>query len=177
MKKYLLLLILFIAIVACSQKETFKVKVIAEESVYTYETADNGAGPMWTHGNTCIVRYKNKVFASGLETLTDVKPLSNTRWMLFERDDKGWNMLLADPKDRTREPCPMGIAQNGSLFLSVNPARYEQGVMYGPTEPQILQFDAQQPGNPYKILTPVWDGNPPFNDHSYRSFAVDGKRG
>ena len=177
MKKYLFFLILLLVFSACSQRETFKVKIEAEESLYTYEPANNGAGPMWTHGNTCIVRYKDKVFASGLETLKDVKPLSNTRWLLFERNEKGWNLLLADTIDRTREPCPMGVTQAGSVFLSVNPARYEQGVMYGPTEPQILQFDAQQPGNPYKILKPVWDGNPPFNDHSYRSFAVDGNSG
>ncbi len=158
-------------------EETFTVKVEAEEPVYTFEPANNGASPMWTHGNTCIVRYKNKVFASGLETLKDVKPLNNTRWMLFERDKKGWKMLLKDPKDRTREPSPMGIMQDGRLFLTVNPTLTKPGAYNGPSEPQILQFDAKHPSTQYKVLKPVWEGNPPFTEHSYRSFAVDGQAG
>ncbi len=155
----------------------FRAKVEAEESVYTFEPANNGASPMWTHGNTCIVRYKNRVFASGIETLKDVKPLHNTRWLLFERDKKGWKLLLKDPKDRTREPCPLGLMQDGRLFLSVNPTLTEPGAYNGPAEPQILQFDAKHPSASYKVLKPLWDGNPPFTEHSYRSFAVDGHAG
>ncbi len=169
--------LLLIAIYGCSQDESFKIKLIAEDSVYVYEPANNGAGPMWAHGNTCIVRYKNSVFASGIETLKDVPPLCNTRWMLFERRKNGWKKLLADPKERTREPCPLGVTQDGRLLLSVNPSRVPPGVKYGAAEPQILQFDAAHPDNPYEILKPVWDGNPPFMDHSYRSFAVDGNTG
>ena len=156
-------------------EETFNAKVEAEELVYTFEPANNGADPMWTHGNTCIVRYKNKVFASGIETLSDVKPLNNTRWMLFERNRKGWKMLSKDLKDRTREPSPMGIMQDGRLFLSVNPTLTEPGIYNGPAEPQILQFNAKHTSAKYKVLKPVWEGNPPFTEHSYRSFAVDGQ--
>ena len=171
MKKYLFLIVL--VTLACSQKETFTVNVETEESVYTFEPANNGAGPMWAHGNTCIVRYKDKVFASGLETLIDVPPINNTRWMLFERNNTGWKLILKDAKDRTREPCPLGLMQGGRLFLSVNPSLTEPGVNYGPTKPQIFQINAEHPEKPYKVLEPIWEGNPPFTDHSYRSFAVD----
>ena len=68
------LLVILIGPSGDKYNESFQVKVEAEETVYAYEPANNGAGPMWTHGNTTIVRYKNKVFASGLETLKDVKP-------------------------------------------------------------------------------------------------------
>ena len=90
-----------------STESTFGIQVEAEETVYKYEPADNGAGPMWCHGNTCIVRHGDKVVVSGLETLQEVKPLHNTRWMLFERTDKGWELILKDEKERTREPSPL----------------------------------------------------------------------
>ena len=54
-----------------------------EEDVYTYSDADNGAGPMWCSGSTCIVRSGERVFVSGLETVPGAKPLNNCRWTLF----------------------------------------------------------------------------------------------
>jgi hypothetical protein len=56
-----------------------------EEDVYSYEPADNGAGPLWCQGSTCLVRIGDDLFASGLETIKGVKPLNNCRWMLFHR--------------------------------------------------------------------------------------------
>jgi len=156
---------------------SFTARVEAEEAVYTYEPAGNGAGPMWTHGNTCIVRYGKKVFASGIETLPGEKPLNNVRWMLFERDKKGWRLLKKDPADRTREPCPLGITDDGRLFLSVNPTKTESGAYNGPSDPQILQFDARHPEQPYQVLRPVWQDTPPFTEHSYRTFVVDSRNG
>ncbi len=160
-----------------NHNESFQVKVEAEETVYTFEPANNGAGPMWTHGNTTIVRYKNKVFASGLETLKDVKPLHNTRWMLFEKGRGDWKLVLKDPEGRTREPSPMGLMSGGRLLLSANPTLTKPDTYNGPAEPQIFQFNVKNPGNPTKILKPVWEGVPQFTEHSYRSFAVDGKAG
>lgn len=152
----------------------FDARVEVEETVYRYEPADNGANPMWCHGNTCIVRFGDNVFASGLETIKDAKALNNTRWMLFRRDAKRWDLLMKDFKDRTREPCPVGISPDCRLFLSTNPSRTKVDAYNGPAEPQILQFSAQYPTEQYKTLSPVWRGNPKFTEHSYRSFAVDG---
>ena len=52
--------------------------VEAEEDVYTYTAANNGAGPMWCAGSTCLVRIGESVFASGLETIPDAPPLNNS---------------------------------------------------------------------------------------------------
>src|SRR5438132_3538425 len=51
-----------------------------EEVVYHFEPSNNGSGPMWCHGSTCLVRMGDACFASGIETLPGVKPLNNCRW-------------------------------------------------------------------------------------------------
>ena len=76
--------------------------VEAEEDVYNFAPANNGAGPMWCSGSTCLVRIGDDVFASGLETLKDAKPLNNCRWTLYQRTAAGWQLVQADPAGRTR---------------------------------------------------------------------------
>lgn len=155
-----------------------RVSIAAEEEVYRYRPANNGAGPMWARGSTCIVRVGNRVFASGLETLEGVKPLNNCRWLLFMRGDVGWELVQADPTGRTREPCPLAAFPNGPVFLSANPTLVtDPEVAAGPARPEILQFDPTKPRQPFQRILPQWDGNPPFTEHSYRSFAADGLRG
>src|SRR5699024_8069646 len=92
-----------------------------EEQVYSFAPADNGAGPLWCHGSTCLVRIGPDVFASGLETLKDCPPLNNCRWTLLTRRASGWERVQSDPHDRTREPSPLAVFPNGRLFLSANP--------------------------------------------------------
>ena len=146
-----------------------------EEVVYSYEAADNGAGPMWCHGSTCLVRIGDDVFASGLETLKDARPLNNCRWMLFHRGRGGWKKVDFDPSGRTREPCPLTGFSDGRLFLSANPTLSPDPNAYsGPARPEILQFAVDNPTRPTRTLTPVWSGRPRFTEHSYRSFAADG---
>src|SRR6266850_7986406 len=84
--------------------------VEAEEDVYSYTPANNGAGPMWCAGSTCLVRVGDKLFASGLETVADAKPLNNCRWMLFHFSSKGWERVRVDD-GRTREPSPLAAFQ------------------------------------------------------------------
>ena len=148
--------------------------VEVEELVYTFAPADNGSGPLWGNASTCIVRSGSEVFASGLETLKDVPPLNNVRWLLFQRGAEGWALQQADPSGRTREPCPLGLFPGGRLLLSVNPTLTALPARNGAAQPQILEFDAAHPKAPPKTLLPGWDGTPPFSEHSYRSFAVDG---
>ena len=50
-----------------------------EEDVYTFTNANNGAGPMWCHGSTCLVRSGEHLFASGIETVAEAKPINNCR--------------------------------------------------------------------------------------------------
>lgn len=149
--------------------------VEVEEDIYSYESADNGAGPMWCHGSTCLVRVGDRVFASGIETLQNAKPLNNVRWMLFSRSEQGWKKVCVDETGRTREPCPVAGFQKGPLFLSVNPTLNSDPTVYsGPARPEILQFDPANPKTPARTLLPTWQGQPKFTEHSYRSFAADG---
>jgi len=151
-----------------------KPTVEVEDEVYRYEPADNGAGPMWCGGSTCLVRIGKRVFASGLETVTGWKPLNNCRWMLFERLRDGWKQILVDQDGRTREPSPLAAFYDGSLLLSANPTLTEPDVKDGPARPEILLFDTSGSPMKYERLFPGWAGTPPFTEHSYRSFAADG---
>ena len=92
--------------------------VEVEEDVYSLEPANNGAGPMWCSGPTCLVRIGDEVFASGLETLKDAKPLNNCRWTLFKRGSEGWQLQQIDPNGRTREPCPLVTLAGDTLILT-----------------------------------------------------------
>ncbi|MGE5294861.1 MAG: hypothetical protein ACM3VT_08525 [Solirubrobacterales bacterium] len=149
--------------------------VEVEEDVYKHEPANNGAGPMWCHGSTCLVRIGEDVFASGLETIAGAKPLNNCRWMLFRRGSQGWQKTCVDASGRTREPCPMVGFPDGRLFLSVNPTLNTDPNAYaGPARPEILRFAVQDLAKPAETIAPVWSGKPPFSEHSYRSFAADG---
>jgi len=148
--------------------------VEAEEDVYTYTNADNGAGPMWCHGSTCLVRVGGNLFASGLETLPGVKKLNNCRWTLYQRGPNGWQLQRVDETGRTREPAPMAGFSDGRLFLSANPTLTPVGTYAGPAQPEILQFSVKDVKASFERLLPVWDGTPAFTEHSYRTFAADG---
>jgi hypothetical protein len=142
-----------------------------EEDVYTYAPADNGAGPMWCRGNTCIVRQGSQVYASGITTLAEAKPLNNCLPLLFFRDPTGWQQVYQG-KGRTREPCPLGVTGAGKILLSINPTLTPPDTYGGPAQPQILAFSPAQL-TAYDTLLPQWQGTPAFTEHSYRSFAVD----
>ncbi len=150
--------------------------VEAEETVYQYTLADNGAGPLWCRGSTSLVRAGGELFASGLETLEGVPPLNNCRWIFFQRTAEGWRQVAVDPKDRTREPCPLVAFHEGPVFLSVNPTLVtdRQAGGGGPARPEILVFSPANAAGGYETLLPAWNGTPAFTEHSYRSFAADG---
>ena len=167
------LLSAFILVPARAEPPTPVVEI--EEDVYSYKPADNGSGPMWCAGSTCLVRVGDDVFASGLETLEGVKPLNNCRWLLFRRQADGWRQIMADPIGRTREPCPLAGLPNGRLLMSVNPTLVEDlSTRAGPARPEVLLFDATEPEKGFQTIVPKWQGSPPFTEHSYRSFAADG---
>lgn len=148
-----------------------------EEDVYSFQSANNGAGPLWCNGSTCLVRIGDHVFASGLETIEGAKPLNNCRWLLFERTNNGWQRRPADGTGRTREPCPLVGLPAGQLFLSANPTLAALDSYAGPARPEVLRFAVQDPQTPGERLLPVWAGEPAFSEHSYRSFAADGPGG
>lgn len=142
-----------------------------EEAVYRYEPANNGAGPMWCSGSTSLIRSGDRLYAAGLETLKDVPPLNNCRWLLFERDAAGWRRVYADPTGRTREPSPVAGFNDGTIFISANPTLGRPPEPNGgPARPEIFRWSGT--GEP-QLLSPVWEGTPRFTEHSYRSFAAD----
>jgi hypothetical protein len=154
------------------------VAVEVEEPVYSYEPANNGAGPMWCSGSTCLVRLGDEVFASGLETLAEVKPLNNCRWTLYRRGGTGWERAMVDDVGRTREPSPIGVFGDGRVWLSANPTLVEDVSAYGgPSRPELIEFEARRVGAGYRRQFPEWKGEPRFTEHSYRSLALDGERG
>jgi hypothetical protein len=171
-------LVLLTAVLTCAHAAgappALRPVVEAEEDIYTYTNADNGSGPMWCHGSTCLVRIGAEVFASGIETLPNLKPLNNCRWTLYQRGKQGWQLQQVDQIGRTREPSPMVGFPDGRLFLSANPTLTAEGTYNGPARPEILQFSARNVKAPFERLLPVWQGNPRFTEHSYRSFAADG---
>jgi len=57
--------------------------VEVEEDIYSYTNAQNGAGPMWCSGSTTLVRTGDRLFASGLETIPDAKPLNKVSGQPF----------------------------------------------------------------------------------------------
>jgi hypothetical protein len=148
--------------------------VEVEEEVYKYEPANNGAGPMWCRGSTCLVRVGDDVFANGLETVKGVPPMNNCRWVLFHRGKGGWERAFEDRTGLTREPCPLAAFPDGRVFVSVNPALTTRPQpKSNPARPEIFQFAAADPTKPAKQLVPHWSGQPAFTEHSYRSFVAD----
>ena len=147
-----------------------------EQVLYKYKEPNNGSGPMWCHGNTCILRMGEKVFASGIETLPDYKAYNNLRWILFEGTG-GQLKQVADGGDtHEREPCPMVHLPGGRVFLSVNPSATKPNQVDGPAQPQVLEFsanDADAAHQKFKTIIPKWSIKYPGMAHTYRSFSAD----
>jgi len=150
--------------------------VEVEEDVYRYEDADNGSGPFWCFGSTCIIRSNQDVWVSGFEKIAGVNPLNNTRWVLYWRGDDGWRRIAADEQGRTREPSPLAVFGDGSVLLSVNPTLAARDAPSGPARPEILRFSARDAQPSFQSILPKWEGSPVFTEHSYRSFAADGRQ-
>ena len=159
------------------QTHELEPKVEVEEQLYEYKDANNGAGPLWCHGSTCLVGGPFGLVASGVEVIDGAKPLNNIRWTLFRRGESGWNRIAVDEQERTREPSPLVTFQDGRVFLSVNPTLTEPDAYDGPARPEILQLGIGTDSLKLDRILPEWDGTPKFTEHSYRSFAADGPRG
>lgn len=171
--------ILSVAWGALAAETPLRAVVEAEEIVYAFQPANNGAGPMWCHGSTCLVRVGDEVFASGLETIPEAKPLNNCRWTFWRRGADGWQLVRADAEGRTREPAPLvGFPKAGTVFLSANPTLNPPDKSGGgPAQPVLWEFDAGKPGREPRLARPAWatvPKPPEFTEHSYRSFAADG---
>ena len=144
-----------------------------EEEVYSYEPADNGAGPLWCHGSTIVARRDSEVYVAALETLPGQKPLNNCRWSLYGRHTDGWQLLHRDSAGRTREPSPIALLGNGDLLVSANPTLGAPGTYNGPAEPSIARFATTDWSTAPVRELPQWQGQPAFTEHSYRTVSAD----
>lgn len=152
-------------------------RVEAEEEVYTFVPADNGAGPLWASGAPGMVRAGDTVFLTGLDTLPGVKPLHNCRWTLYRRARARWERVLADEQGRQREPCPLARWEDGRLFLSTNPTLTAPDTYSGPADPHLLVFSSRDLRRPPARFRPAWPGNPKLVEHTYRGLGVDAREG
>jgi hypothetical protein len=152
--------------------------VEAEEIVFSDVYSNSGSTPMWCYGNTLIVRLGEEVFVSATESLPQFKPLNDCRWVLMKRTLGGWTRQQADEKGRQREPCLLGCLPPDKLVLSSNPTLLGPDASGGgPARPELVVIEAASPKSPCRSLLPGWNGNPRFNQHSYRAMGVDAERG
>ncbi|MCC7377699.1 MAG: hypothetical protein IT581_23760 [Verrucomicrobiales bacterium] len=164
------------AVTGSGKSAPIRATVEVEETVYQYEPANNGAGPMWCSGSTSLVRIGEEVYASGLETVAGAKPLNNCRWVLWRRSAGGWQRWAVDESGLTREPAPLATVRGRDLFLSGNPALNPGKEGGGPARPELWQWTPSSGSTPRRLL-PEWQGAPKFSEHSYRTFIADGVGG
>ncbi len=150
-----------------------KPTVQAEEDIYTYAPADNGAGPLWCHGSTIVARRHQEVYVAALETIPDQPPLHNCRWLLYQRTDAGWRLVHRDHSGRTREPSPIALLGNGDLLVSANPTLADQADRSGPAAPTVFRFNTERIDAPPAQQHLIWQGQPAFSEHSYRTVSAD----
>lgn len=153
-------------------------EVTMEETLYTSRYSNNGSSPMWCFGNTCVARVGDEVFVSGYERAPGAKPMNDCRWFLMRRSAAGWERVWTDEKGRTREPSPLACFPDGRLFVSANPTLLPAGATGGgPSRPELVEFAAADAKASPRVHAPGWQGQPAFNQHSYRSTAADGSNG
>ena len=161
-----------------SAAATLQPIVEVEEDVYQYTPANNGAGPMWCHGSTTLVRSGERVFVTGLETIPNEPPLNNCRWVLYERGADGWHKRYTDLEGKTREPSPMVTIGGGRILISANPTSAKGPTPNGgPARPELWEFSAETATASPSRWLPEWEGTPKFTEHSYRTFSSDAKAG
>jgi hypothetical protein len=150
----------------------------AEEVIYSSRYSNNGSSPMWCINGTCIARLGEDIFVSGYKRLPYYQPLNDCCWLLFRRSAQGWRQQHVDETERTREPSPLACLPPNRLLLSANPTLLPSDASGGgPARPALLEFDNTNIRNTPTVLTPVWQGQPDFTEHSYRSIAADAANG
>ena len=151
--------------------------VVSEEVVTRTTPANNGAGPLWCYGSPLVVRIGDEVYVATIETGKGVPLLCNTRWQVWRRQQRQWQLLQQESEYRQREPCPLVVLKQERLFLSANPSTQPPGTKYGPCRPTVFAIDVSASGKKSIVELPAWEGTPNFTDHSYRGIAADGPRG
>ena len=118
--------------------------VEVEEVVATCRPPNNGAGPLWCYGAPLLVRQGDVVYASVMETGEGVPPLSNTRWRLFRRDDRGWKLVRTARRLPPSRALPAGGDRAGDDPALGEPLHRAAGHPVRPVRPHLLRFDTRR---------------------------------
>lgn len=140
---------------------------------------DNGAGPMWTYGNSCLLRVGERVFFTTNHVEEGRAPHNNTYMVLYEKTGDGpWKQVFRDEDRYQREPCQLLYTGDDRLLLYTNPTResYPPEVITAvvPAVPMLYVFDIADGVKKVQELILPWDEpDYPFRSHSYRGCARD----
>ncbi|MHC4561801.1 MAG: hypothetical protein ACYS8X_03400 [Planctomycetota bacterium] len=148
------------------------------QCLYRSVPARNGAGPLWTRHGT-VIRSGERVWASGIETLTGRVPDANVRWMLFGggTDQAGLAKVADGGETHEREPCPMAAGRNGRVLLTANPVDCGPHQASGPGRAVVHEIDATQPDRIARTLEPQWADRLSVAGHTYRTVVADAETG
>ena len=148
--------------------------VRTDETCFTAPYPGNGSGMFWSHGSAQIMRYGERIFATGYEVGKDAPLYSNTRWQLWCRDADGWRLAQSGRDFEEREPCVLALLPRGRIMMFINPA-HKPVKMCALCTPQLLEVSADEPERPPRQILPPWPDRPRpvFIDHSYRGIAAD----
>lgn len=142
----------------------------------------NGADPVWSCGNSTIVRVGSRVFATNAKVHPERKPLNNTSLEIWEKEDAGcWTLVYEDRGVFQREPCPIAYLGENTLAVTANvPAAWhepEEPTQDSECIPTLYLFDISGPLRKTASIPLPWPaGSHTFWEHSYRNFAVDNVR-
>ena len=154
-------------------------RVLADEIITTTTPSNNGSNPMWSAGAPLVVRENGNVWASISIHDPEEPPMCNTHWELWRKPVQGsWDLVRSGPAGSEREPCPLFLIEPGRLFLSVHPKiiereRQSNGEVTWFCQPAIAEFRIDDIDGEPALLQPEFEGRPEFNQHTYRSLAVD----
>ena len=143
----------------------------------------NGAGPMWSYGNSCVVRVGDRVFFTTNLVEEGREPHNNTSMVLYEKKDGGpWRQVYDDAGLYQREPCQLLYLGDGRLALFTAPTRDsyppEEITAVVPSVPKVYLFDITDGVKKCGELVLPWDeADYPFRSHTYRGCARDAVTG
>lgn len=144
---------------------------------------NNGAGPMWTYGNSCLLRVGDRVFFTTNYVQEDRAPQNNTCMVLYEKNGSApWRQVFCDEGRFQREPCQLLYLGDDRLALFTAPTResYPPQTVTSvvPACPMVYVFDISGEVKKCGEIVLPWDEpDYPFRSHTYRGCARDALTG
>jgi len=148
------------------------------EKICSMEKWNNGSGPMWSGGNSILLRVGERVFTVANRVIDGRSPHANTSLELYEKKGDGpWKSVFFDEGKFQREPCQILYLGNDRLAVFTTPTIEacppEQFTFLAPSVPMVYLFDIAEEVRLVDTIVLPWDKEYPFRSHTYRSSAVD----